>query len=308
MHTIDKNAPVMVTGATGYVAGWLVSKLLEEGFTVHAPVRSPDDDLKLKYLNKLADKFPGSIKYFKADLLDQGSYAEAMVGCELVFHTASPFVIDVKDPVKELIEPAKLGTRNVLEQANKTPTVKRVVLTSSCAAIYCDNKELEEDSKQEFTEEDWNTNASVNHQPYSYSKTLAEKEAWDVLGKQDRWDLVVVNPSLVIGPGINPNSTSESFKLIKQFGDGTMKTGAPDWGIGVVDVRDLADAHFNAGMIPEASGRYIISAYNTSFLEMAKPLRQHYQDKYPFPKKNMPQVAGMAGCSDDQFSHDTQNG
>ena len=172
MKQIDKTKPVMVTGATGYVAGVLVKKLLHEGLTIHAPVRDPENPDKLKYLNELAEKAPGNIKYFKADLLDQGSYGEAMAGCELVFHTASPFKIDVKDPQKELIDPAKLGTRNVLEQACKTPSVKRVVVTSSCAAIYSDNADVALTPNGVFTEEVWNTTASLDHMPYSYSKTL----------------------------------------------------------------------------------------------------------------------------------------
>ena len=98
MKQINKSKPVMVTGATGYVAGVLVKKLLDEGLSVHAPVRDPENPEKLKYLNDIATTSPGNIKYFKADLLDQGSYGEAMAGCELVFHTASPFKIDVKDP------------------------------------------------------------------------------------------------------------------------------------------------------------------------------------------------------------------
>jgi len=194
----------MITGATGYVASWIVKKLLEEGFTVHAPVRDPENPDKLKYLNALADQAPGTMHYFKADLLEEGSYDEAMQGCDVVFHTASPFVMAVNDPQKELIEPAQLGTRNVLESANRTPSVKRVVLTSSCAAIYGDNADLALTANGVFTEEDWNQTSSLAHQPYSYSKTVAEKEAWKNAKAQDCWDLVVINPSLVIGPGINP--------------------------------------------------------------------------------------------------------
>jgi nucleoside-diphosphate-sugar epimerase len=288
MKRIDKTKPVLVTGATGYVAGWIVKRLLEEGITVHAAVRDPGNAEKLKYLNALAAETPGSIEYFRADLLEEGSYEEAMQGCELVFHTASPFTLVVEDPKKDLIEPAQLGTRNVLETANRTASVKRIVLTSSCAAIYGDNADLEDTGRDRFTEEDWNTSSSPDHQPYSYSKTLAEREAWKIAEAQDRWDLVVINPSLVLGAGINPFASSESFNLLKQFGNGGLKSGAPAFYIGAVDVRDVAEAHMKAGFTPSASGRYITSGHDTSFAEFGEILRDHFGDAYPFPSKTMP--------------------
>lgn len=288
MLDIQKDKPVMITGASGYVAGWIVNKLLAAGLTVHAPVRNPDNPGKIKHLNDLAAALPGEIKYFKADLLDQGSYAEAMAGCGVVFHTASPFTINVKDPQKELVDPAQLGTRNVLEQATKTPSVERIVLTSSCAAIYGDNADMKKTPDGMFTEEIWNTSSSLDHGAYSYSKTVAEKEAWHIHDKQNQWDLVVINPTLVIGPGTNPHATSESFNIIKQFGDGSMKPGAPRVGFGVVDVRDLADAHFAAAFTPSAKGRHIISGHDTDFVEMASTLLEDFGDKYPIPRKAMP--------------------
>jgi len=289
MKTIDKKKPVLVTGATGYVAGWLVKKLLDEGMMVHAAVRDPQNKKKLKYLDEIAKSSKGSIRYFKTDLLEEGSFAEAMKDCELVFHTASPFTSKITDPQKELVDPAKLGTRNVLEEVNRSKTVKRVVLTSSCAAIYGDNADLKNTPNGVFTEDIWNTTSSLKHQAYSYSKTVAEQEAWRFNKAQSNWDLVVINPSLVLGPAINPESvTSESFNIVKQLGDGTAKQGAPRMGIGAVDVRDVAMAHYNAGFTPEAKGRYIVSGHNTWFLEMANVLRPKYGDKYPLPKKEMP--------------------
>jgi dihydroflavonol-4-reductase len=286
---IDKTKPVLVTGATGYVAGWLVKRLLEEGMTVHAAVRNPNNKEKLTHLELIASNSSGQIKYFKSDLLQDGSYAEAMDDCELVFHTASPFTTDVKDPQKELIDPAVKGTENVLEQANKTVTVKRVVLTSSCAAIYTDCSDLELTPNGVFTEEIWNTTSSLDHQPYSYSKTLAEREAWRIQAEQDRWDLVAVNPSMVMGPSLNAKSnTSESVNLLKQMGDGTMKQGVPNAGVGVVDVRDLAEAHYQAGFQPTAEGRHIISGHNSNFLELAQILNKDFGDRYPVPKKALP--------------------
>lgn len=231
---------------------------------------------------------PGTLQYFKSDLLIEGSYAEAMAKCRIVFHTASPFTVAVEDPQKDLIEPAQLGTRNVLQQANQTESVQRVVVTSSCAAIYGDNADLKQTQNGIFTEADWNTSSSLTHQPYSYSKTLAEQEAWKIAKAQNRWGLVTVNPSLVIGPGINPFATSESFSLIKQFGDGTMKMGVADYGIGLVDVRDVAQAHISAGFSDNAQGRYITSGYNSSFPEIAQILRQQFGTAYPFPTQTLP--------------------
>jgi len=288
MTRIDRNAPVMVTGATGYVAGVLVRKLLEAGLTVHAPVRDPDNADKLKYLNDVAANAPGTLRYYKADLLNKGSYAEAMEGCELVFHTASPFFNSVEDPQKELVTPALEGTRNVLETANRIPSVKRVVLTSSCAAIYSECADLDKTPDGVFTEEVWNTTSTLDDNPYSYSKTVAEQAAWEINKAQSRWDLVVVNPSLVIGPGLNPFATSESFNIIRRFGDGTLKSGCPRFGIGAVDVRDLAEAHFQAGFTPEAQGRHIISGHNTDLFDMAQTLLDRYGNRFPIPRRPMP--------------------
>lgn len=284
---MDKSKPVCVTGATGYVAGWIVKRLLDDGFTVHAAVRQPDNKEKTKFLDALAEKAPGSIKYFRSDLLEDGSYKKAMEGCEIVFHTASPFKLNVDNPQRDLVDPAVDGTRNVLESVNETPSVKRVVLTSSCAAIYGDNADLEKTKNGKFSEEDWNTTSSLDHNPYSYSKTMAEKKAWQLAETQDRWRLVVINPSFVMGPGINPNATSESFTVMEQMGDGTMKMGGPDLRIGVVDVRDLADAHMAAAFKPEAKGRHIVSAHDSGFMDIADILKKHFPD-YPLPQRTMP--------------------
>lgn len=288
MMDIDMASPVLVTGATGYVAGWLVQYLLDAGVTVHAAVRSPDDPEKVGPLRAMADGTPGEIRFFRADLLEEGSYGEAMAGCGVVFHTASPFTTEVDDPQRELVDPALLGTRNVLTEANRTPSVQRVVLTSSVAAIYCDNEDLEKTTNGVLTEKDWNTTASLDYNAYSYSKTLAEREAWLLEGAQDRWRLVVVNPSLVLGPAVRSGSSSESFNLMRQFGDGTMKMGAPRWGMGFVDVRDVARAHVAAGFEPDAGGRHIVSGHDSEFVELGRTLLEKYGDDYPIPTRALP--------------------
>ena len=288
MTKINKNAPVLVTGATGYVASALVKKLLLEGFTVHAAVRNPRDVTKTQYLDAIANNSKGTIKYFTTDLLINGSYAQAMSGCELVFHIASPFKLDITDPQKELLDPAILGTKNVLLQANKTKSVKRIVLTSSVAAIYSDNSDLKKTEKHCFTEQHWNISSSLEHQAYAYSKTLAEQKAWEINQQQKKWDLLVINPSLVIGPGVNPFATSESFTLIKAMGDGTLKMGAPRWGMGVVDVRDVADAHFNAGLTGAPQGRYIVNGHNTDLFALTQTLSAKFSKNYAIPKWVIP--------------------
>lgn len=302
MTVIDRSKPVMITGATGYVAGWVVKELLDAGLTVHAPVRDPKSEEKLKYLRQLAEQSSGEIKFFKADLLEVGSYDAAMENCELVFHTASPFINNVKDPQKDLVDPALEGTKNILNTVNRVKSVKRVVLTSSCAAVYGDTKDILDHPNGVATEEHWNTTSTLKHQPYSYSKVLAEKEAWRMNKQQERWDMVVVNPSFVLGPGINPFGTSESFNIVKQIGDGSMKTGIPGFDFGIVDVRDLAVAHFRAGFMPQANGRNIISNDNIPLLGLAKMLNLRFGDSFPLPKKELPKflvwlVAPVVGIS-----------
>lgn len=287
-HVYPTDHPVMVTGATGFVAGWLVRRLLEEGLTVHAPVREPFNAEKTAHLDRMAAELPGELKLFEADLLDDGSYGPAMEGCAVVFHTASPFTSNFDDPQRDLVDPAVNGTRNVLETANRTPSVQRVVVTSSCAAIYGDNKDVQHAPGKVLTEDIWNTTSSLDRQPYSYSKVEAEKAAWAIAEVQSRWRLVTINPSLVIGKTISGNSTSESHTILKQFGDGTLKAGAPPMEIGMVDVRDVAEAHLRAGFLADAKGRHIASAQTVSFLELGQMLRRHFGDKWPFPTRELP--------------------
>lgn len=284
----ESKAPVLVTGATGYLAGWIIKRLLEEGKTVHAAVRDPDKVAKLSHLNAMAASAPGDIKYFKADLLQEGSYADAMKGCDVVFHTASPFTSKITDPQRDLVDPAVKGTRNVLETANEVDSVTRVVVTSSCASIYGDNQDVAEAPGGILTEEVWNTTSRLDHQAYSFSKVEAEKAAWQIADAQDQWKLVVVNPALILGPGTATEQTSESFNLVKQLGDGTMKQGVPAWEIGCVDVRDVAEAHLLAGFIPDAEGRHIVFAETRSLLQLGQALRDKFADKYPFPKAVVP--------------------
>ncbi|PIE27951.1 MAG: diaminohydroxyphosphoribosylaminopyrimidine deaminase [Micrococcales bacterium] len=287
---IDTTAPALVSGATGYLAGWIVKGLLDAGVTVHAAVRDPGNEAKVAHLKRLGDQAPGELRLFSADLLEPGSYAEAMAGCAYVFHTASPFIRSFEDPQTELVDPAVKGTTSVLTTANETPSVCRIVLTSSVAAIYSDAADCAFAPGGVLTEDVWNTRSTLTHEPYSLSKTLAEKAAWQIAGAQDRWRLVVINPALVIGPALNDAPTSASFTIVQQLGDGTMKLGVPRVSVPLVDVRDVARAHLAAAYLPTAQGRHIVRAVDTDVFEMTKTLREEYASTYPLPKRAIPKA------------------
>jgi nucleoside-diphosphate-sugar epimerase len=289
---IDPHAPVVVTGASGYIASWIVKKLLEAGRTVHATVRNPDRTSSVEHLQRAAEGTPGKLLLFKADLLVPGSFDAAMAGAQVVMHTASPFLIGkLTDPEAALVRPALEGTRNVLDAVDRTESVKRVVLTSSVAAIYGDAIELEETSGRVFTEAQWNRTSSVDHNPYPYSKVRAEQEAQTRAKAQARWDLVCINPGFVFGPSLTKSSDSYSISTLLHLGRGKYLTGVPKLYFGCVDVRDVAEAHIRAAFTPSASGRYIVVGEEMSMLDIANRLRKAYGSRYPLPRLALPKAA-----------------
>eukprot|EP00980_Cylindrotheca_fusiformis_P023573 scaffold10626_cov112-Cylindrotheca_fusiformis.AAC.4 len=300
---IPTSHPVLVTGATGYVAGPLVKALLEAGLTVHCAVRDPENEEKVKHLVDAAKGTKGTVKFFKGDLLEEGSYEEAMKGCSVVFHTASPCFFD-PDPSKVdelLLEPAFKGTRNVLNSVAKTPSVKRVIVTSSIAATCSDPRDRLNEPGQVITEDCWNKTASREYNPYAYSKTLAEKEAWKMADAQSQYKLVAVNPGLVMGPGLKVHSTSVSYSFMENLGKGAFVDGAPGDGLTIVDVRDVAKIHVAAGFSDKAEGRYLAIGHDTSLYEMFAEVMAPKLPDYPMPKKKMPNENG------EDVEHKTSN-
>ncbi|KAF7921522.1 uncharacterized protein EAE97_011311 [Botrytis byssoidea] len=170
----------LVTGGAGFIGLYTVKILLERGHFVHTTVRSLKNTQKLKGLLDLQNKYQGQLSLFEADLLITGSFKDAMAGCDIVYHIASPFLVpqQIKDGMKDCIEPALKGTKNVLQSVNETQTVTRVVLTSSIAAIYGGSADVLEMKDSTLAENYWNVTSTAAENPYSYSKMIAEREAW----------------------------------------------------------------------------------------------------------------------------------
>ncbi|CAI8585437.1 unnamed protein product [Vicia faba] len=200
-----------VTGGTGFIAAYLVKALLDKGHTVRTTVRNPDDLEKVGYLTKFSgDK--ERLKILKADLLVEGSFDEAVTGVDGVFHTASPVIVPYDNNIQAtLIDPCIKGTQNVLNSCIKA-NVKRVVLTSSCSSIrYRDDvQQVSPLNESHWSEPEY---CKRHNLWYAYAKTLGEREAWRI-AKESGIDLVVVNPSFVVGPLLAPQPASTLFMIL----------------------------------------------------------------------------------------------
>lgn len=281
------NNTVVVTGASGYLGSWIVKQALQAGFTVRGTVRDPDDSTKTAHLHQLPGA--GRLTLHRADLLEPGAFHPIVAGADAVIHSASPFVTQgVDDPQRELVRPAVDGTRNVLTAAGATPSVRRVVLTSSVAAMMGDAYDAADNPERRVDESCWNNVSSASDDPYSYSKAAAERRAWEDSSCQSQWHLVVINPALIIGPSLSKRLDSTSVSLIRQLGDGTFRFGVPALTVGVVDVRDVALAHIRALEKPEATGRFILAERVTTFPEMAHVLRDSFGPEHLLPRRTIP--------------------
>ncbi|KAL7174182.1 hypothetical protein ACSBR2_033440 [Camellia fascicularis] len=219
---------VCVTGGSGYIASWLVKLLLQRDYTVRASIRDPfywnwnfwllhyirlANPKKTEHLLAL-DGAKERLHLFKGNLLEEGSFDSVVDGCDGVFHTASPCFFTTSDPQAELIDPALNGTLNVLGSCAKSPTVKRVVLTSSMAAVTCTGRPRTPD---EITDETWFSDPEFCKESklwYQLSKTLAEDAAWK-FAKEKGIDMVVINPSMVVGPLLQPTLNSSAAAILE---------------------------------------------------------------------------------------------
>ena len=280
---------VTVTGGTGYIASWVVNDLLLQGHDVRITVRDKTNTEKYQHLINISENSQGTLTVYQADLLTKGSFDEAIAGADYVMHTASPFFLDDNgDTQTKLIDPAVNGTKNVLDSVNKTISVQRVVLTSSLAAIYGDNLDMLSKNLQSLDESIWNETSSLTHNAYSFSKTLAEKTAWDMMKKQKQWDLVTIHPGFVLGPSLTKRVDSTSINTLLRILKGDIKSGAPDLEFIFSDVRDISKGHLAAAFEPEANGRYIISNESGNLLTVGGIIEKEYPGTYKVPKNKIP--------------------
>ncbi|MDP3736644.1 MAG: aldehyde reductase [Hyphomonadaceae bacterium] len=278
-------ARVLVTGASGFVAQHVILQLLARGYQVRGTLRSLKRADEVRGVLSKHDARAKDIELVEADLGSDAGWAEAAKGCEFVQHVASPFpAIHPKDEM-ELIRPARDGALRVLKAA-KAAGVKRVVMTSSMAAIAYGHG----DKRAEISDETmWSNPDGPDNTPYTKSKTIAERAAWDyVNGEGKGLELAVINPTGILGPALSAD-VSTSLEIPIRLLNGKTP-GLPRLGFSFVDVRDVAECQVKAMEIPAAAGeRFLATEGFMWFSEAADVLRK----KFPaydakIPKRNVP--------------------
>lgn len=262
---------VLVTGGSGFIGAHCILQLLEAGHRVRTTVRSLSRENDVRAMLRTGGAEPGeALSFFAADLMSDDGWADAVSGCDYVLHVASPFPPAVPKHEDELIIPAREGALRVLRAA-KDAGVKRVVLTSSFAAIGYGQKPQD----GPFNEENWTDPTGADVRAYVKSKTLAERAAWDFIAAEGgTLELSVVNPVGVFGPVLGPDY-STSILLVQRLMDGAMP-GCPRLTFGIVDVRDVADLHLRAMTNPAAKGERFLATVGDfmRIAEIAQVLKQ----------------------------------
>lgn len=256
---------VLISGGSGYIAGFLIRRLIADGWTVHTTVRDLAKEATLRRILAVDD---GRLRVFAADLTADAGWAEASAGCSHVAHVASPLPTGVVRDEDELVVPAREGVLRALRAA-RAAGVSRFVMTSSIAAIVHGHPP----AHGRFTEADWTRIEGSDVTAYIKSKTVAERAARDWMAAEGgAMEFCTVNPSLVIGPVLSEDF-SGSVYLIKALLEGS-PSRLPAIGFGVVDVRDVADMHAKLLTEPGIAGeRFIASGPFYTLPDIAAVLR-----------------------------------
>jgi len=262
---------VLVTGGSGFIASHAILQLLNAGYQVRTTVRDMKREGDVRAMLKHGGAEPGErLSFFAADLQSDAGWTPAVAGCDYVLHVASPFPANVPKHEDELIVPAREGALRVL-RASRDARVKRVVLTSSFAAIGYGHAP----QSAPFNETNWTNTTGNDVSAYVKSKTLAEREAWNFIAREGGdLELSVVNPVAVFGPVLGPDY-STSVLLIQRLMSGAVP-GSPRLSFGVVDVRDVADLHIRAMTHAAAKGERFLAVAGDFMLirDIAKVLKE----------------------------------
>ena len=240
-------------------------------------------------------KYP--LRLVEADLSQPESWKKAVHRCTYVFHVASPFPAGATDEAV-IVRTAVEGTTNVLQACADAGTIKRVVVTSSIAAVSSGTGGNPGNPPDYvYTEKDWSVESACG--PYVKSKLKAEQAAWDFVKKLEddkRFELTVVNPAYVQGPLLSASSGEGSKEFCQRLLNGKFPA-IPDVSSAIVDVRDVAAAHIAAMEKSEAAGnRYILSNRTLHFKEIAQIVANEFQSQgYKIPTKNLPKVVLWVG-------------
>jgi dihydroflavonol-4-reductase len=207
-------------------------------------------------------------------------------------HAASTVKLTARDPQREIVDVAVGGTRNVLAAVAGAHTVRRLVVTSSVAAIVDAAR-----PGHTYSEVDWNETSTLRGSPYPLSKTLAEREAWrivEAIAPDRRPRLVTLQPVLVLGPILARAHARSSPAVLLDLMRGKFPA-APRLSFGVVDVRDVARAHRLALELDAAQGRYLLHHENLWLLDMARHLAARFPH-HPLPRRRLPDPLAYAAA------------
>jgi nucleoside-diphosphate-sugar epimerase len=283
---------VLVTGGTGFVAGWCIVELLKRGFDVRTTLRDPRKESRVNAAVAAGGVSNARLAFFTADLTDDAGWDTAVRGCDYVLHVASPLGGGTSKTADELVQPARDGTLRVLVAAARAG-VKRVVMTSSCAAVTPAIMGIDSVSDETF----WSDPAAQQKDHYRLSKTMAERAAWEFMDVQGGpMTLATVLPSAIFGPVLTMDSLG-SVQFIQRLIDGRMPR-VPRIGLNIVDVRDVVEAHILAMTRPEAAGQRFIA--NGDFMwmkEVAAVLRARLGERgSKVPTRDLPDIVVRAGA------------
>ena len=251
----------------------------------------------MKPLRELVPDAKYPIRLVQADLSKPKTWEKAVKRCTYVFHVASPFPAGATNEAV-IVKTAVEGTTCVLKACAEAGTVKRVVVTSSIAAVSAGSVGNPSNPPDYvYTEKDWAEESVCT--PYIKSKLKAEQAAWDLVknleeGKQ--FELAVVNPGYVQGPLLSASSGEGSKEFCQRLLNNKMP-GIPDVTIAVVDVRDVAAAHIAAMEKSEAAGnRYLLSSRTINFREYGVIIGNEFRPQgYKIPSRNLPKMVMWLG-------------